>query len=52
MIGLYHISKTVKNSTFKITISSVTEYEGISYKIDDFLIYAYEFDTDILGSAL
>jgi LEA14-like dessication related protein len=41
-----------ENSTLKITISSVIEYEGISFKIDDFLIYTYEFDTDILGSAL
>ena len=41
-----------ENSTLKITISSVIEYEGISFKIDDFLIYTHEFDTDILGSAL
>jgi len=41
-----------ENSTLKITISSVLEYEGISYKIDDFFIYTHKFDTDILGSGL
>jgi len=46
-----HLQNNEK-STLKITISSVLEYEGISYKIDDFLIYIHDFDTDILGSAL
>ena len=38
-----------EDSTLKITISSKIEYEGISFKTDNFLYYTYEFDTDILG---
>jgi len=41
--------KNNENSTLKITISLAIEFEGISYKIDDFLIYSHEFNTDILG---
>jgi len=41
-----------ESSNLNITISSVIGYEGISFKIDDFLIYTHEFNTDILGSEL
>lgn len=41
-----------ENSTLKVIISSEIEYEGINFKINDFLIYTHEFDTDILGSEL
>ena len=41
-----------ESSNLNITISSIIEYEGISFRIDDFLIYTHEFDTDILGSGL
>ena len=41
-----------ENSILKIAISSVIKYAEISYKIDEFLIYTHEFNTDILGSTL
>jgi len=41
-----------EHSTLEIYINSTINYKEISYKIDDFLIYTHEFDTDFLGSAL
>ena len=36
-------------SVLEIFINSTINYYDFSYKIDDFLIYTHEFDTDILG---
>jgi len=41
-----------ENSNLKITINSTIEYEGINFKIDDFLIYTHEFVTNILGTEI
>jgi len=41
-----------EHSILEITINAEIEYEEISYLVDDFLIYTYEFDTDILGHGL
>lgn len=38
-----------EETILEISINSITKYKGISYKIDDFIIYTHEFDTNILG---
>ncbi len=41
-----------EHSIFEININAEIKYNEISYLVDDFLIYTYEFDTDILGHDL
>jgi len=41
-----------EHSILRISIASTVEYEGLSYTIDEFMLYTHEFDTDILGSHL
>ncbi len=41
-----------EHSVLNISISSTVEYGGLTYTIDDFILYTHEFYTDILGSSL